>query len=120
MLTAAVGHGIARAIDAETRAAANRVYLAPAGTPFDGTPDEWQTLGFVSTDGFELDKIGAESWHRANPPINPTGARHARTFTFRFQIKKRAHRRIMRLMGSPVYRFPGERPLIHKGKKARR
>lgn len=92
-----------------------QVLMAPAGTPYDGTADKWQTLGWVANDGFDLDTIDAEAWHRANPPIK-TATRHTRTFTVHFQIKKRTHRRVMRLMGGP-YRLPGDRPLIHKGKK---
>lgn len=86
-----------------------QVLMAPAGTPYDGTANKWQTVGWVANDGLDLDTIPAEQWHQANPPIT----RHA-SFTF---TQSRAGSRLTRRLIFGIYRAPGDKPLIHKGKK---
>lgn len=92
-----------------------QVFMAPAGTPFDGTPDKWEHLGYVSKDGFDLDQIDAESWHRANPPIW-AAPRVRRSFS----LTMTGHdlRRFNRLIWG-IYRARGDKPLINNGKKHR-
>lgn len=89
------------------------VFMAPAGTPFDDLPNRWAELGYVTTDGFDLDQIDAEAWHRANPPLT---TRTVQQFTF--TMARRNRRQFIQVI-SGLYRLPGEKPLIHNGKKPR-
>ena len=98
-----------------------QVFMAPTGTPPPtvrelqqatygrraDTSELWQAVAYIANDGIDLDDLPAEDWHRANPPI-------AREFTFKM---RRGGRRLFQRAVWGVYREPGDRPLIHKGKK---
>lgn len=89
-----------------------RMYAAPAGTPLDDL-GAFQPIGYLEADGFEPDSepVGA-TWggERALESV---------THTYKFEASKAGHRRFFGLMFG-VYRLPGDRPLIHNGKKPRK
>lgn len=90
-----------------TRVAKGPVLFAPVGTPIDDQT-KWQNIGYLHDDGLPLSP-GPE---RTNewPPVH-------REFSFTItQIDKNAHRPYLkRFFG--IYRLPGDKPLIHKGRK---
>lgn len=85
------------------------MYAAPAGTPPEDL-EAFQPIGGIVADGFEPDgdPFGA-AWggERAIKSV---------THTYTFEASKAGHRRLFGLMFG-IYRLPGDRPLIHKGKK---
>ena len=85
------------------------MYAAPSGTPLDDL-EAFQPIGGIVADGFEPDgdPFGA-TWggERALKSV---------THTYKFQASKAGHRQMFGLMFG-IYRLPGDRPLIHKGKK---
>lgn len=89
-----------------------QMYAAPAGTPL-GDLEAFQPIGGIVADGFEPegDPFGA-TWggERALKSV---------THTYTFHASEAGHRRFIALV-TGIYRLPGDRPLIHNGKKPRR
>ena len=69
----------------------------------------WQPVGMISSDGVRLPE--------PPKPGTPYHTEKVKQITYTLNVGKPGYRKIMNALG--IYRLPGDKPLIHNGRKPR-